>query len=58
MDDNSDEGDERELIDKMEAVQFMKRLFRGSLKTKNEEVKREVNERYEEKCRSIIPTQR
>ena len=53
---DTDEADD-ELIEKREASQFLKRLFHP-FSTKNEEIKRETREVYEEKCESIIPTQR
>jgi hypothetical protein len=43
--------------EKREAVEFFKRLFHP-FSTKNEEIKRETREVYEEKCESIIPFQR
>ena len=48
---------EDELVEKKEATQFLKRLFHP-FSTKNEEIKRETREVYEEKCESIVPTQR
>lgn len=39
-----------------EATEFYKRLFHFG--TKNEEIKRETREVYEEKCESIVPTKR
>lgn len=49
---------ENELIEKKEAAEFFKRSFFHPFSTKNEEIKRETREVYEEKCESIIPTQR
>lgn len=43
--------------EKREAVEFFKRLFHP-FSTKNEEIKRETREVYEEKCESVVPTQR
>ncbi len=43
--------------EKREAVEFFKRLFHP-FSTKNEEMKRETREVYEEKCESVVPTQR
>jgi hypothetical protein len=45
------------IVERQEATQFLKRLFHP-FSTKNEEIKRETREVYEEKCESIIPTQR
>jgi hypothetical protein len=52
-------GDQAEdtLVERQEATQFLKRLFHP-FSTKNEEIKREVTEEYEEKCDSIVPGQR
>lgn len=50
-------SDDSELMDQQEASQFLKRLFHP-FSTKNEEIKRETIEVYEEKCESIIPGQR
>jgi len=52
-------SDKREdaMMDQQEATQFLKRLFHP-FSTKNEEIKRETIEVYEEKCESIIPGQR
>lgn len=59
--DGEGEGDAEEelrnFIEKKEALQFFSRLFHP-FSTKNEEIKRETTEVYEEKCRSIVPTQR
>lgn len=45
-------------MERREASEFlMKRLFHP-FSTKNEEIKRETREVYEEKCESIVPTQR
>lgn len=49
---------EDELMEKKEASEFFKRSFFHPFSTKNEEIKRETREVYEEKCESIIPTQR
>ena len=46
-----------EMIDQEDASQFLKRLFHP-FSTKNEEIKRETREVYEEKCESIVPGQR
>ena len=50
-------GDEQAMVERQEATQFLKRLFHP-FSTKNEEIKRETREVYEEKCESIIPGQR
>ena len=51
-------GDEQQaMVERQEATQFLKRLFHP-FSTKNEEIKRETREVYEEKCESIIPGQR
>ena len=55
---DDDEELKRELIERNQAHQFFLRTFFHPGKSKNEEVKREVRERYEEKCESIIPGQR
>lgn len=47
-----------ELMEKREAAEFFKRSFFHPFSTKNEEIKRETREVYEEKCESIIPMQR
>ena len=60
-----DDDDDKRSIDEMEpveqekreAVEFFKRLFHP-FSTKNEEIKRETREVYEEKCESVVPTQR
>lgn len=52
-----DDESPSELIEKREALEFNKRLFHP-FSTKNEEIKRETREVYEEKCESIIPFQR
>ena len=51
-----DDSQDREYLKREEAVNFYKRLFHFG--TKNEEIKRETREVYEEKCESIVPTQR
>jgi hypothetical protein len=43
--------------DKREAQEFFKRLLHP-FSSKNEEIKRETREVYEEKCESVVPTQR
>jgi hypothetical protein len=43
--------------EKREAEEFFKRLLHP-FSTKNEEMKRETREVYEEKCESVVPTQR
>lgn len=54
---NDDSEDNHDYLKKRdEAVEFYKRLFHFG--TKNEEIKRETKEVYEEKCESIVPTQR
>jgi len=56
--DNYDGGlNSAEELDQAEASQFLKRLFHP-FSTKNEEIKRETVEVYEEKCESIVPGQR
>ena len=57
-DDQSERSLEEDLIEKKEAMDFFKRTFFHPFSTKNEEIKRETYEVYEEKCESIIPTQR
>ena len=49
---------EDSLVDKREATDFLKRSLFRSYHTKNEEVKRETKEVYEEKCRNVVPTLR
>ena len=54
---NSDDDQENHDYLKREvANEFYKRMFHFG--TKNEEIKRETKEVYEEKCESIVPTQR
>ncbi len=55
LDQEEDQNGESELIDKREALNFFKRTFFHPGKTKNEEIKRETREVYEEKCENIIP---
>jgi hypothetical protein len=55
--DDADDDLKRELMEKSEAHEFFQRLFHPG-KTKNEEIKREVRERFEEKCESVVPGQR
>ncbi len=50
--------DNGELVAKQEANQFLKRSLFHPFSTKNEEIKRETREVYEEKCESIVPGQR
>lgn len=54
---DSDNKLDSNMIDQEDASQFLKRLFHP-FSTKNEEIKRETREVYEEKCESIIPGQR
>ncbi len=54
---NYDGGLDSAEMDEAEANQFLKRLFHP-FSTKNEEIKRETIEVYEEKCESIVPGQR
>ncbi len=54
---DSDNKLDNSMIDQEDASQFLKRLFHP-FSTKNEEIKRETREVYEEKCESIIPGQR
>jgi hypothetical protein len=54
--DISDRDEEIDTVSREEAVEFLKRLFHSG--TRNEEQKRETYEVYEEKCKSIVPTQR
>ena len=56
VDDIGDRGGVIDTVAREEAVQFLKRLFHSG--TRNEEQKRETYEVYEEKCKSIVPTQR
>jgi hypothetical protein len=53
---DDEDTQDREYLKREEAVNFYKRLFHFG--TKNEEIKRETREVYEEKCESIVPTQR
>lgn len=53
---DEEDTQDREYLKREEAVNFYKRLFHFG--TKNEEIKRETREVYEEKCESIVPTQR
>merc|ERR1712122_430398 len=53
----NNQRDSDEFVDEQEATQFLKRLFHP-FSTKNEEIKRETTEVFEEKCESIIPGQR
>ncbi|CAF0890648.1 unnamed protein product [Brachionus calyciflorus] len=59
---SDDDQNERELedglIEREEANEFFKRTLFHPFSTKNEEIKRETREVYEEKCESIIPFQR
>ena len=55
--DFANDGDNNEMLDQQEASEFFKRLFHP-FSTKNEEIKRETREVYEEKCESVVPTQR
>ena len=48
---------EDEFVEKKEANQFLKRLLHP-FSSKNEEIKRETREVYEEKCEHVIPTKR
>lgn len=48
---------EQEFVEKKEANQFLKRLLHP-FSSKNEEIKRETREVYEEKCEHVIPTKR
>ena len=52
---NDLDQDQDALIDKREALNFFKRTFFHPGKTKNEEIKRETREVYEEKCENIVP---
>ena len=58
---SSDDNDQRELkeefLQRREASKFFKRLLHP-FSTKCEEQKREVRERFEEKCESVVPFQR
>ena len=53
---DSSESD-NEFVEKNEANQFLKRLLHP-FSSKNEEIKRETREVYEEKCEHVIPTKR
>ena len=55
--DFANDDNNNEMLDQQEASEFFKRLFHP-FSTKNEEIKRETREVYEEKCESVIPTQR
>jgi hypothetical protein len=48
---------EQDFVEKKEANQFLKRLLHP-FSSKNEEIKRETREVYEEKCEHVIPTKR
>ena len=48
---------EDEFVEKKEANQFLKRLLHP-FSSKNEEIKRETREVYEEKCEHVIPLKR
>ena len=54
---NDGDNNDNEMLDQQEASEFFKRLFHP-FSTKNEEIKRETKEVYEEKCESVVPTQR
>ena len=53
-DSERDLNKESEFVDKREATRFL-RSFLHPFKTKNEEIKRETREVYEEKCENVIP---
>jgi len=55
--DFANDDNNNEMLDQQEASEFFKRLFHP-FSTKNEEIKRETKEVYEEKCESVVPTQR
>jgi hypothetical protein len=48
---------DNEFVEKKEAHEFLKRLLHP-FSSKNEEIKRETREVYEEKCEHVIPTKR
>ena len=52
-----DSDAEEQYVEKKEASEFLKR-FLHPFSSKNEEIKRETREVYEEKCESVVPTQR
>ena len=54
-DENDNNDDERYVIEKKEANNFLKRTLFHPGKTKNEEIKRETREVYEEKCENVVP---
>jgi hypothetical protein len=56
--DISDRDEEIDTVSREEAIEFLKRSIFHPFSTKNEEIKRETYEVYEEKCKSIVPTQR
>jgi hypothetical protein len=58
--DNSDSERDEEIdtVSREEAIDFLKRSIFHPFSTRNEEQKRETYEVYEEKCKSIVPTQR
>lgn len=55
--DNDDFELSDQAMDRREAAQFVRKIY-NPFGSRNEEIKREVTERYEEKCESIIPFKR
>ena len=53
-----EKDEEIDTVSREEAIEFLKRTFFHPFSTRNEEQKRETYEVYEEKCKSIVPTQR
>lgn len=51
--DLADEADK--FVERDEASDFLKRTLFHPGKTKNEEIKRETREVYEEKCETVVP---
>lgn len=51
------DGSDAKFVDKKEANEFIKRLLHP-FSSKNEEIKRETREVYEEKCEHVIPLKR
>ena len=49
-----DQDDQETFVEEKEANQFIKRLLHP-FSTKNEEIKRETREVYEEKCENVVP---
>lgn len=48
-------NEDDKFVEKKEASDFLKRTLFHPGKTKNEEIKRETREVYEEKCETVVP---